>query len=382
MVDGWLLYFYLPPEGKGQVLVPLAFYGIVVLMARVVSVIITPPIGYWSDHLHSRWGRRLPLMFSASLPLLIMFVLLWLPPIHGESIVNLYYLGIILILFNIAEALVIIPLGALLPELAIIDRHRVRLTMWSAIFQLIGVILAGLAGLLIDGFGFVQMALIYAALILPLFYLPFLTLREQPGRQIDASQRFGFLQSLSITLRNRAFLILSATGICFWTATTFLMAGHALYRHRNLSLKRGRCTLFLHCWSAGPAGVLSTGELAGWSFWQMERVRRFAAGFGDCLTGSDVDRPLVSHSIDGAGIDLDCLAVDGYVGGNDAAAGLCRRDHRLRRKTDRPATGRSLLLSLESARTVNQRHRRSHIALALPAGAQPIRCKWSARACG
>jgi len=78
-----------------------------------------------------------------------------------------------LIFFNIAEALVIIPLGALLPELAIIDRHRVRLTMWSAIFQLIGVILAGLAGLLIDRFGFVHMALIYAALILPCSICPF-----------------------------------------------------------------------------------------------------------------------------------------------------------------------------------------------------------------
>ena len=117
----------------------------------------------------------------------------------------------------------IIPLGALLPELAIVDPHRVRLTMWSAIFQLLGVILAGLAGLLIDRFGFVHMALIYAALILPLFYLPFLTLREQPGRQINASQRLGFLQSLITTLHNRAFLILSATGICFWTASTFLM---------------------------------------------------------------------------------------------------------------------------------------------------------------
>ena len=223
VVDGWLLYFYLPPEGKGQILVPLAFYGIVVLIARVVSVIVTPPIGYWSDHLHSRWGRRLPLMFSASLPLLIMFVLLWLPPIHGKSIVNLYYLGVILILFNIFETLVIIPLGALLPELAVIDRHRVRLTMWSAIFQLIGVILAGLAGLLIEGLGFIQTMLIYAALILPFLYLPFLTLHERPGRQIDASQRFGFLQSLMITLSNRAFLILSATGLCFWTATTFLM---------------------------------------------------------------------------------------------------------------------------------------------------------------
>jgi GPH family glycoside/pentoside/hexuronide:cation symporter len=223
VVDGWLLYFYLPPAGKGTALVPLAYYGIVILMARMVSVIITPLIGYWSDHLHSRWGRRLPMMFLAALPLVILFVLLWMPPIPGESGLNLIYLGCILILFSLAEALVTIPLGALLPELASIDRHRIRLSMWSSIFQLIGVVLAGLAGLLIERFGYIQMALIYAALILPVLYIPFTTLREPPGRQIDAGQRFGFFQSLKITLGNRAFLILSATGVCFWMASTFLM---------------------------------------------------------------------------------------------------------------------------------------------------------------
>lgn len=221
--DGWLLYFYLPPTGKGQALVPLAFYGVVTLIARVINAFVTPPIGYWSDHLHSRWGRRLPLMFSASLPLLVVFVLLWMPPIKGVSMINLFYLGLMLILFNIAQALVIIPLGALLPELAIMDKHRVRLTMWSATFQLLGVIMAGLAGLLIDRLGFARMALIYAVFIFPLLFLPFLTLREQPGRQIDARQRFGFLQSLQITLKNRAFLNLSVAGIFFWAATTFVM---------------------------------------------------------------------------------------------------------------------------------------------------------------
>ena len=224
VIDGWLLYFYLPPQGKGQALVPLAFFGVVTLTARAINALITPPIGYWSDHLHSRWGRRLPLMFSASLPLLIFFVLLWLPPVKGISMINLFYLGLMLILFNVAQSLVVIPLGALLPELAIMDKHRVRLTMWSSTFQLLGVIAAGLAGLLIERFGFAQMAFIYAVFILPLLFLPFLILREQPGRQIDAKHRFSFLQSLQITLKNRAFLILSAAGICFWAATTFVMA--------------------------------------------------------------------------------------------------------------------------------------------------------------
>lgn len=221
--DGWLLYFYLPPEGQGVTLVPLAFYGIVILIARIVNAIITPPIGYWSDNLRSRWGRRIPFMFAASLPLAIAFFLLWMPPVQGESMTNLIYLGAILVLFNIAQNLVVIPLGSLLPELAETDRHRVRLTAWSASFQLIGVILAGAAGMIISRFGYVGMAVIFGGIILPFLYLPFLFLREKPGRQIEAEQRMGFLKSIRTTITNRAFLMLTATGMCFWTATTFLM---------------------------------------------------------------------------------------------------------------------------------------------------------------
>ena len=221
--DGWLLYFYLPPEGQGISLVPLAFYGVVILIARIVNAVVTPPIGYWSDNLCSKWGRRIPFMFTASLPLVITFFLLWMPPVQGESMMNLIYLGMILVLFNIAQNLVIIPLGSLLPELADTDRHRVRLTAWSASFQLIGIILAGLAGVLISRFGYVTMALVYAGVMLPFLYLPFALLREKPGRQIEAAQKMGFLESMRVTLTNRAFLMLTATGICFWTATTFLM---------------------------------------------------------------------------------------------------------------------------------------------------------------
>jgi GPH family glycoside/pentoside/hexuronide:cation symporter len=144
IVDGWLLYFYLPPDGQGMALVPVALYGMAVLSSRILNALFTPLIGYWSDHSRSRWGRRLPFIFVSSLPYLIFFVLLWLPPVKGESLGNLIYLAAILVVFNMAQSLLVIPFGSLLPELARADRHRVRMTAWSASFQLIGVILAGL----------------------------------------------------------------------------------------------------------------------------------------------------------------------------------------------------------------------------------------------
>lgn len=223
VVDSLLLYFYLPPEGKGVPLVPVASYGVVVLIASIVNALVTPPIGYWSDHLRSKWGRRLPLMFGASLPLVISFVLLWLPPVQKESMINLLYLGLILIVFNVTLNLVGIPLVSLLPEITTTDRHRVRLTAWSSSFQLIGMVIAALAALLVDEIGYVNVALIYAVVVLPFLYLPFYVLREEPGRQIKTEQRLGLIKSIRTTINNHAFFLLSIAGIGLFTATTFLI---------------------------------------------------------------------------------------------------------------------------------------------------------------
>ena len=221
IVDGWLMYFYLPPNGTP--LAPLALYGMAILSARVMNALMTAPIGYWSDHTRSRWGRRLPFIFLSSLPYLVFFLLLWLPPVKGESWINLIYLAAILVMFNLAQSLVTIPFTSLLPELARTDKHRVRMTMWSASFQLLGIIAAGLAGWFIEARGFIFTMLIYALVILPMFYLPLFVLREEPARQIKVDEHLGFWRSLQITIGNRAFLSLTATGACFWTATTFLM---------------------------------------------------------------------------------------------------------------------------------------------------------------
>jgi GPH family glycoside/pentoside/hexuronide:cation symporter len=162
-------------------------------------------------------------MFSSALPLLIFFVLLWKPPAGEESVLNLAYLVAILALYNVAYSFLLIPYNSLLPELALTDRHRVRIATWCASFQLIGIIVSGFAGLIIESNGYLFMALVYAFMVLPLFYLPFLVLRERPDRQIAASERLGFWQSLSITLRNPAFRVFVIVGGCIWIATTFVM---------------------------------------------------------------------------------------------------------------------------------------------------------------
>ena len=213
IVDSWLLYFYLPP-GENGARVPAVFYGAPVAVACVVNIVLCPVVGHLSDVARSRWGRRRPFIAVGALLLVAAFALLWQPPVAGNSALNLIYLMAILTLYNIACSMVTIPLNSLLPELARSEYHRVRLaTAWAGA-QMLGILLAALAGPLIQQIGYVPMARLYAAIALPFFYLPLPALREPPHRPISPESRPGFGASLALAVQNRSFRILTAVGLC------------------------------------------------------------------------------------------------------------------------------------------------------------------------
>lgn len=226
------MYFYLSPGGTSRV--PVALYSVAILITATINALVTPPIGYLSDYTRSRWGRRLPFMFASALPMLVLFVLLWTPPVRNQSIWNLVYLAVALGLYRVAYVFNQVPYSALLPELALTDQHRVRMSFLTTIFMLIGVILSSFAGPAIGYIeGMIKMppdsayatvAAIYALAMLPFFYLPFLVLRERSGRQVAAAERLTFRQSVTFTFRNPAFQVLTATGALYWIVTAFVQA--------------------------------------------------------------------------------------------------------------------------------------------------------------
>jgi GPH family glycoside/pentoside/hexuronide:cation symporter len=224
VLSGWLLYFYLPPKGEGTALVPAALYGVAMFVVRAINALIAPPIGHLSDQVRSPWGRRLPFMFASALPMALFFFLLWTPPLPQVSTWNLAYLAVVFLLYNLAYTFNQVPYMALLPELALTDRHRVRISAWSSGFFLLGMIAGGAAGPLIESLGYGSTALIYAGFTLPLLYLPLLVLRERPERQIQAHERLTLKDAGAAMLRNRAFLIMTATGILYWSVTTFVQS--------------------------------------------------------------------------------------------------------------------------------------------------------------
>ncbi len=221
VVSGWLLYFYLPP-GETP-LVPLALYSIVILISKAVNILIGLPIGYLSDHTNSRWGRRLPYVIGGAIFLPVLFVFLWTPPHAESSNVNLLYLFLTFIAFNLVYEIHQVPYESLLPELAVTEKDRVAISSWKTGFLLGGNILAAFAGPLIDSLGYVRTMLIFAVVAAPVLILPGFFLRKSVNLNYQPTQKISFAASLKTTFGDRSFQIFALSWGLFWTGTAFIL---------------------------------------------------------------------------------------------------------------------------------------------------------------
>jgi Na+/melibiose symporter-like transporter len=109
----FMLIFYSQVVGLDARLVGLALTA-----ALVFDAFVDPMIGYWSDNLRSRWGRRHPFMYAAAVPLAGLWFLLWNPPVGLSQWPLFAYLLGMAILNRMFVSMYEVPSGALAAELS------------------------------------------------------------------------------------------------------------------------------------------------------------------------------------------------------------------------------------------------------------------------
>jgi glycoside/pentoside/hexuronide:cation symporter, GPH family len=108
----FLLLFY------GQVIgVDARLVGLAITLCLIFDALSDPIVGYWSDNLRSRWGRRHPFMYAAALPVAASYFLLWAPPEGWSDIALFWYLLVLAMFIRTAITFYEVPSSALLPEL-------------------------------------------------------------------------------------------------------------------------------------------------------------------------------------------------------------------------------------------------------------------------
>lgn len=133
----WILYFYLPPESSGlkPIMAP-ALISIALALSRVVDMITDPVVGYVSDKVNTRWGRRIPFIAVGSIPLGLATVAFFYPPI-GNDTLTFIYLVIVGSLFFTFYTIVGAPYNALIPEIGNTMEERLDLSTWQSVFRLL-----------------------------------------------------------------------------------------------------------------------------------------------------------------------------------------------------------------------------------------------------
>ncbi|TRD11883.1 sugar transporter [Erythrobacter insulae] len=106
----FLLLFYNQVLGMEAWLVSLAL-----LIALLVDAVVDPILGNLSDRTYTKWGRRLPWLYAAPIPLAFAWVLLWSPP-GGEAPSFLGLVGIAVVVRILLSACEV-PSISLLPEI-------------------------------------------------------------------------------------------------------------------------------------------------------------------------------------------------------------------------------------------------------------------------
>lgn len=91
--------------------------GALVFVGKLWDAITDPVVGRLTDRTRSRWGPRRPWLFAGTWPLALVTACLWQPmPFDGWLRAAAY--GLLLIGYNTALTLVVVPYGAMTPSIA------------------------------------------------------------------------------------------------------------------------------------------------------------------------------------------------------------------------------------------------------------------------
>jgi GPH family glycoside/pentoside/hexuronide:cation symporter len=140
-LGGLLLFFYNQLVG-----LPAPWVSAAIGIALFVDAFWDPIVGAISDRTHSRWGRRHPFIYGATIPAAICFALLFMPPLGAPKQTIFLWMLALIMGTRLFDSLNEIPASALLPELTQNYDERTNVSSYRYLFSgvigaLLGVVL-------------------------------------------------------------------------------------------------------------------------------------------------------------------------------------------------------------------------------------------------
>jgi len=182
-----------------------------------------PLIGYLSDRTKTKWGRRIPWMAGATIPLAVVMILLFTPPIGLDlPIINFVYFMIILIAFDTTYTAFNLNYNAIFSEMYVTMEARSSTGKVRISFVMIALIFAFLLPTLIienilgvdpvtlipdpNTLGQYQLTGIIAAIVIVVSYFIILKWGVKEPKHIskDAETAMPFTKTIKYAFRNKS----------------------------------------------------------------------------------------------------------------------------------------------------------------------------------
>ena len=103
--------------------------GLALNLILIADALTDPLVGYYSDRLRSRWGRRHPFMYAAAIPVTLSYYFLWVPPADLTQWQLFTYLLVCATIIRVFITFYEVPSVALGPELT--DSYVDRTSLMS-----------------------------------------------------------------------------------------------------------------------------------------------------------------------------------------------------------------------------------------------------------
>lgn len=214
-----------------------ALFPILFAIGKIFDGLIDIPFAHITDTLSTKWGRRRPAIAVCFLPMLISYVLCWIPVGGPDAqLFNTIWVSIFSVIFFAAYTMCLIAFYGSLSSVCTDEAQRLRVSGYKSFFDtityclvyaLVPVILSGMQ-LQIDKLVFLCVPMMLTMLI------PLVLIKEgekygYPENEGLSAEKISIVQSVSLTFRNRIFRRWLYVNCCtFFGLQMFLSAMNGL----------------------------------------------------------------------------------------------------------------------------------------------------------
>ncbi|TFF96571.1 MAG: MFS transporter [Promethearchaeota archaeon] len=223
------------------------YYAVVGISVNLITIgyiiwsiwnsINDPLLGALSDRTNTKWGRRTPYIMVSVIPLCIIMVLLWTPPLDSEMNSFLYFI-IVIILFDFTYTMYDLNYASLFPEMFQDLENRAKANSVKQLFTIFGLLFTFILPTLIiprldsrqyyplwGSVGLLMSVVIgIGALILIKFGL-----KERKEFSQDYRSAPPLLRSLKYSLKNKSFRYFIVSNLAYWYVIGMLSTIVPLY---------------------------------------------------------------------------------------------------------------------------------------------------------